>query len=726
MTAGSGASIESRRDYKDTPTGKYSYWSDELDSAQKTTRNWHKQADRIVQRYLGQVQSRGDGEISTGVHNPTLLNLFHSNVKTLESMLYGNVPTIDVSRRYAQADDDEGRIAAEIMERLLNLDVQASPDTIECILKSTLQDRLTAGLGCARVRYTVGDSPTDEDVPIDYYFWSDVLWGWSRDWAGVPWIAFRNYMTKDEIKKRWGEKAANNVVLKQQRATGSEEEDSPDTESNGPWMKAEVWEIWDKQSRTVKFVTIGYERILEEVEDPLKLDNFFPTPPFLVANPTTKLYIPTPDFTLAQDLYNEVDTLQSRISIITEAVKVVGVYDGSAGEVNRMFNEGVENQVIPVDNWALFGEKGGLQGVIDWFPIEDVVAALERLRGLRDETIVLLQQVTGMADVMQGSLNNQYEGVGQSQIKAKFGSSRIQSLQDQFAQFASGLMQLKAEIISKHFEPQTIFQRANMTYSKDDPEQIMRAIELIKKPKEARLRVVIRPESVAMIDYAELKNERTEYLTAISTFMQSAGALMDQDPTAKPFLLQLLQWGLAGFKGSSEIEGVIDKAIETSEKAQQENQGQPSPEEQAMQQQQQMAMQLEQAKVEGQLAVVQAKSQSDQALREQDRQADIDTEMARHQTKMAELQANNAAKMAEIEAKLLSDIRLEEIQSGINAQQHAAQVGNEMQKDQANTQLEIQKEATKTSLKIQEMAASTAGKIKEAQAKPAPSTGGED
>jgi len=69
-------------------------------------------------------------------------------------MLYGSVPKIDVSRRYADANDDKSRVAAEIMQRLLNEDVQVNGKEIDNVLRSALQDRFTAGLGTAKVRYT--------------------------------------------------------------------------------------------------------------------------------------------------------------------------------------------------------------------------------------------------------------------------------------------------------------------------------------------------------------------------------------------------------------------------------------------------------------------------------------------------------------------------------------------------------------------------------------------
>ena len=541
-----------------------------------------------------------------------------------------------------------------------------------------------------------------ESAPIEYYFWGDVLWSWARNWSEVTWVAFKNYLTKDEIEKRFGKHAADNIPLKKQKmATGDEASDSETNDS--AWTKGEIWEIWDKKTRTVHWIAIGYDKQLDEKKDPLGLADFFPVPPFFIANVTTALYVPTADFTLSQDLYNEVDRLQTRISVLTEAVKAVGVYDASADGVQRMMKEGFDNDLIPIENWALFSEKSGLKGTVDWLPIQDVVNALDKLRGLRDETIQLLQQITGMSDVMQGGLSNQYEGVGQSQMKAKFGSIRVQALQDQFARFAGDLMQIKAEVISRHFDPQTIFKQANMAAS-PDKDMAQEAIELIKNPEEAMLRIDIRPESVAMVDYAHLKSERTDYINALSTFMQSASPLMDSDPSAKPFLLELLSWGLAGFKGASEIEGVIDRAIDASKKEAQQPE-QPDP-----------AAAAQQAKQQGEMQKIQAKAQSDMALRDQDKQADIETAMAQHRMKLEEVDAGMRSKLAEINAKMQADLTVEQAQTQMNIAQQQQGVQNEMLKDQANHQMDMQAEGLKTGLKIKEITTGASAKILETKA----------
>lgn len=736
MTGMHGAAIEGRDQFGEDKRGQYSFWEEELRASQKSRRNWHKLADKIYRRFL---DSRRDTELQRETAQiPFRLNLFHSNVTMLTSMLYGTVPTVDVSRRYADAKDDVGRVAAEMMERLLNNDIADNGAEYNAVLRSTLQDRLIPGLGCARCRYEVETemiseqvSMTDElgntievtqeservireDVPIDYFYWRDILWGWGRNWTEIQWIGFRSYLTKKEVTDRWGKKVSNKLTFKKQLVT-DDQDVTEDPDKSSPWQKAAIWEIWDKAKRKVIYVHQGYDRVLETKDDPLGLEDFYTCPPFFMANPTTTLYAPTPDFHLAQDLYNEVDSLQTRISIITEAVKVVGVYDAGSADIQRMFKEGVDNTLIPVENWALFGEKGGLQGSIDWFPLMDVVGALDKLRQVRDETIELLYQVTGMSDVMRGG-GKQYEGVGQAALKAKFGSVRVQALQDEFATFASNLLEIKAEIISKHFDPQTIARKSNIAATAD-AQLAMPAIELIKNYHEARLKVVIRPESVAMVDYAQLKGERTDYLNALSTFMQSAAPLIEQDKKMKPFLFELLAWGLSGFKGASEIEGVIDRAIAEGQK-ESEQEEKPDPAQQAMQMQMQMQQQMEQMKQQGELAKIQAKAAADQQIREQDMQADVQTAMASHQAKLAEINADMQSELAQTEAKMTADIMVEQVQTQANIAQTQAGAESEIQKDAAGAQIEIAKEQEKSALKINEIATTAAGKIREAEVKP--------
>jgi len=275
---------------------------------------------------------------------------------------------------------------------------------------------------------------------------------------------------------------------------------------------------------------------------------------------------------------------------------------------------------------------------------------------------------------MRGQLDNQYEGVGQSEIKAKFGSVRIQALQEEFATFVGDLMQLKAEVIARHFSPQTIAKQSALAMT-PDAEMIPQAVALIKNFDEFKLRVTVKPESLAMLDYAQLKNERTAYLNGLSQFLQSAAPMIEQDKRSLPFLLEMLKWAMAGFKGSAEVEGIMDKAIDMLSKAPPEPDA-PTPEETRSK----MQLELEQMRQQGKERETQMKGQLEMQIREHDQQADIATEQAKMQFAQQLEQFKAQMQTQIMAAKLQADVQTELMTSQINAQQNQAGIDGEIQK----------------------------------------------
>ena len=708
MEVDTQTSVNSMKDAKKNAKARQSYWGKELDQAQKRVKKFHKRGGKIVDRYIG----AGDNE---DILKQSRLNLFHSNTKTLQSMLYGNLPKVDVSRRYADSKDDGARVAAEIFERLLNLDVQENGKEYDAVLRSCLQDRLLPGLGCARVSYKVetgademgNEVMVSEEAPVTYYYWKDMLWSWGRNFSTLRWIAFRNDLDEDAFKERFGEEKAKNLEFKEMATNTDADGGDVGDHDKDIIKKVEVWEVWDKDTLKVEWFTKGSTEILDSKDDTLGLKGFFPCPPFFMANATTTDYLPTADFVLSEDIYNQIDLLETRINKITEAVKVVGVYDKSSTGVKQMLKEGTENELIAVENWAMFGEKGGLQGQIDWLPVEEIANTLNKLVQQRDQQIALLQQVSGMSDVMAGGLNNQYEGVGQTNQKAKFGSVRVQALQDEFATFATDLMQLKAEVIEKHFSPETIVKMSNIGQSMD-PQLIPQAIQIIKDP-DRPFRVEIRPESVAMVDFAQLKNERTEFMSALSMFLQSAGPMMEKSQASTPYLLEMLKWTMAGFKGASEIEGVLDKAIESAVEEAQQQAANPKPD---------PALAAERAKSQAEMQKIQAKAQADMQVRQSDLQADTQTIEIQSQADIGKIIADNQADLKEIEAKMVANIQEEIATSQANVEQQNQATMGEMSKTIHKLQSELEKISASAAIDIQKEAAKAEIEIAKESAKP--------
>lgn len=619
-------------DFADTPQGWAQRWQVELKSSREALEKWHRQGEKIVKRYRDERSAEQDGD--------TRWNLFTTNVQTQQASLYGQTPQVSVSRRFADSDDDVGRVAGELLQRLLNTDIEKDSDTFRQALKYSLQDRLLPGFGLDRIRYEVewedvagveamldpatgaelaaAVPPTRrkayECVATDYLHWQDVLWSPARVWHEVTWLAFRALMDMRQFTARFdpdGSKGLWQAVPK----AGKPKDGSEDGRTCHPWDRVEVWEIWDKVGRKVDWYVEGYGATLDSIPDPLGLDGFFPCPMPLLANATTDTLVPRPDFVLAQDFYNEIDLLGTRITLLERAVRVAGVYDKSMGALQRLVGEAGNNELIPVDNWAAFAEKGGIKGVIDWLPLEQIVNAITTLQQRQQALRDMLYEVTGMSDIMRGASDPRETATAQG-IKARFGSVRLQYLQDEVARFATDIQRLKAEVISRHFDVESILRQANAEYM-FDKELAPKAAELIKS-RFGLYRIEVKPEAVSLQDFAALRNEKMEVVSSLASFMQGVAPLAQQVPGSAPFLLQMLKWAVSGLRGASTIEGVLDKAIAAAEQAQQQAEEQgpkqqpPDPKVLAQQMKGQQEMAKIQAETQADLIRIQAETQANE------------------------------------------------------------------------------------------------------------------
>ena len=562
------------------------FWEVEIKSAEKRRERFVKRGDKIVRRFLAESENT--------TSETKRLNLFSSNVVTLRSMLFGSTPKVEVGRRYNDPNDDIARVASLIFSRVLNADITGPSGSFSTALRCVLDDRLLPGLGVARVRYALEETDEDysESAEVEYVHWRDFMWGWARTWEEVPWVAFASYLSKKECEERFGEAKASTLEFSKPSA----ESEKGDDDSSAPWKRARILEIWHKRSRKVYWYSSESNTVLDERDDPYGLEQFFPCPRPLIANATTNQLMPLADYMLAQDLYDEIDYLEERIINITRAIRAVGTYDKSTPELRRVLTDACENELIPVDNWAQFSEKGGIDGAISWMPLEALAGTLDKLRALRDENIALLYQVTGMSDILRGHASGSRVTATEQSLKAKFGSIRIQALQDEFANFASDLQRLRAELIANHFEDQTILAQSNIAMSVEGVEILGPALSLIRSDQR-EWRIEIRPESVAMVDYAQVRAERSEYLNTLAVYLQSAQAMAKEMPGSVPMLLEIMKWGMMGFKGSNEIEGVVDKTIDGIQQAQKQQASQPpqpDPVQQAQLAEKQQSMQFAQ------------------------------------------------------------------------------------------------------------------------------------
>jgi hypothetical protein len=545
------------------------YWTRELQASRKWLSKWHTQARNCERKYLLQPQevegSRGE------------FPLFWSNVETILASMYGQIPKVTVDRANLDPNDDAARVASIIIERIFNYEAEDLESSPYYVMQDCIQDRLVSGLGVAWARYefkseqvpiapglddaagepVTMDVITEERCPLDYVRWEDFLYSPCRRWIDKRWMARRVPMSRRDLVKRFGPAAMGVPLALKGASTRQNRDDDPLRAQVED--QADVWEIWCLTTRTAYWYVAGHERLLDTKEDPLGLADFFPVRRPLIATHLTNAFLPRPDYIFAKSQYEEMELIAQRCTMLTEACKLVGVYDKTADGVQRMLNQAAHNQLIPVDNWAMFAEKGGIRGQVDWLPLEMVVKTLEYLTSRKMTLSTEVFELLGISDIQRGMAASRETATTQ-RLKAQFGSARATKATAEISRFVTDCYRMRAEIICRHWQPQTIMTVSQIDKT-PDAQLAGEAVQLMKTDPTIAMRVKISAENITAPDWELEKSLRVDFLGALSGFLASASGMVEKFPGTAQSMLQIVQWVASGFKGAKSIEGVMDQAL---------------------------------------------------------------------------------------------------------------------------------------------------------------------
>jgi len=565
------------------------WWCAEIARTEKELDNqWRRSALKVVDRYLDIRSDNSTGDATCKY------NIFWANVQILKSALYATTPSPAVTRQYGDAKDDVARTAALMLERILMFGINRDESDMHQAFKAAVEDRLIPGMGQVWLRYEAetevyevpaitdpmtgvelapaseGERIVSEAAPADYVHWGDFIWSPARTWDEVWWVARRVWMRKKQFCARFGDEKYKELSSEASLAQKTEGK-MPKGFKKG---RVEVFEVWCKETEKVYWCSSSLEQCLEDMDDPLGLDEFFPCPRPLFATHSTSDVTPRPDYVMCQDQYDELDVLNDRISILTKALRLVGVFDESMPQLKTLLT-GPEFTMVPVSNWAMFSEKGGMQGAVDWFPVADIATVLEKLMVQRQAVIGQIYELTSISDIMRGSSNPRETAKAQS-LKAQYSSVRLQLTQQDVGTFVQHAMRLKAEIVCKHFQPESIIQQSQIQYT-ESGQYAQAAVELLKNFQSSEYRIEVSEESLSMADYTAERELRMEYVTAVGQFISQTAQMSVQMPQALPYILRILQWATAAFRGSNDIESVFDEAVAAASQPQPPQQGEAPP-----------------------------------------------------------------------------------------------------------------------------------------------------
>ena len=632
---------------------EYQDWYNTIGQYERTFKEWEGRADKIVKRYRDDSRTR---------NNPNAkFNILWSNVQTITPAIFARLPRPDVSRRFRD-NDPIGRVASMMLERALDYEITHYGD-YKSAMNQSVTDRLLGGRGTSWVRYEphiVGseadDMPEDgleitEDIdeaeteggmyredqerieyecaPVDYVHWRDFGLTVARTWEEVTAIWRKVYLGRPALVERFGEDLGGRIPLDTKPETSKSF-----SEKMGEGAKeACIYEIWDKTSGEVIWLSKSMGEILDTRADPLELENFWPCPKPLFSTLTTDSLVPIPDFVLYQDQARQLDTLADRIDGFIQALKVRGVYDASEPSLARLFSEGENNTLLPIKNWGAFAEKQGMQGAINLVDIAPIAQALTMSYQAMEQVKGQIYEIMGIADIQRGQTDPN-ETLGAQVIKSNNAAGRLKTMQHAVVDFATELLSIKAQIICNHFTDDTIVKISGaMQLSDTDKQYIQPALALLRDESAKNFRIEVTSDSMIFQDEMQEKQDRMEFLSAIGGFMQQVIPAAQAVPEMTPMLMEMVKFAVTAFKAGKGLEGIIDETADKFREQAKAQEGQPkppTPEQQKLQGQ----MQLEQAK----LQASQQQAQQTMQLEQQKMQMQMELEKAKQEYQAQENQ----------------------------------------------------------------------------------------
>jgi hypothetical protein len=594
MSDSASEAYEDREDAGQDEAGLARLWLDSIALARKNEADWRKAATEARERY------RGDSKNNQGKR----FNILYANTQITLPAIYNSTPIPDVRRRFGDADP-AGKVAAQVLERSLSYSFDAYD--FGGNMRAVVFDSVLAGRGVLRVRYEPSFEETEEEqreeaeeyaeeaaqpaaprlvfqkVCVEHVNWQDFIIGPGRKWEEVPWIGFEHRLTRDELEDRFGDIGATmplDIVTDDARARNSDPRDVPDVFKRGT-----VYEVWDKEEREVLFVAPSLpSKILKRVDDPLGLQDFWPMPRPIYDVVDSGSLVPIVPYSLYKDQAEELDRVTRRIDLLVEQCRYRGLRAADISEFESLARA-KDGEFIAVENAMQFAERG-LDKAIWHAPLETLVSVIVQLMQHREALKATIYEITGLSDIVRGASVASETATAQ-QIKAQFGSIRIQDRQAEVQRMARDAVRLMAELIGEKFEPETLGlmtgvdlpqaqqkmmaqQAAMMAQQAGQPvppeiEQVLTVpswddvMQVLRSDAMRGYRVDIETDSTVQADVARLKTNAAEFVQGFGGFIQAVGPAVQAGAMPMDVVADLLTAFARNFKLGRQAEDALER-----------------------------------------------------------------------------------------------------------------------------------------------------------------------
>lgn len=569
-------------------------WLNRISKARQKEERWRARSKKIIAKYRDDSGFGDDSTASNEDCGENTFNILWANTETLLPALFSSVPKPDVRNRYLN-QDKAAEQAGQVIERCLSYSLDLY--SFKSVMKSCVKDYLLTGRGVVRTtlvpKYDTQATPlTDEmgmpaigedgqpitedkevmigqEVKCELVPWDSFVIEPAKRWSEVTWVAFIHMLSKEDFKKYFPD--AQLIAA------------SKETTTYGVDAKYQVYEIWDKSKKKVYFVGQA-EEALKVLEDPLKLEHFWPISEPLYSITTNETLVPVPEYAIYQQQAHEINTISYRITDLVRSCKFIGIYDSAETAISRVLNSN-DSEFIPVTSNRL--REGGIRSVLDLVDISPIVKVLGQLYAQRDQAKSIIYEVTGISDIIRGETSASETATAQN-IKASYAGLRLRDRRDNINRFIVELLRMKAELICTFFPTKQKEEMSGikLDYSQHpmpspppgnfpDPMAIqqykmeVQKVMQLKQDADNTLKILdsdilrnykidIESDSTILGDMNQEAQHRASVIASIAQFLTTVTPLVAQGALPIETAKAMLKFGLQPEKLTRELEDALD------------------------------------------------------------------------------------------------------------------------------------------------------------------------
>lgn len=673
----------------------------EIDTIQKNERTtpdfwrrWIKSAEKAAEEHWeksrvawAEYENRGaieGSEVKRGYP------IYWSSCKTLEPAFYSRTPKITTERRF-DINDDVASTACLIVERLGKYLVDSCD--FDAIMQAAVADFIHADKSTLQLLYEHDEESINSRVDLTQSY-PEYLQGDGKPWTGevmqdatgffgtaidakpinqkiyltacrydeilhtpdakseeeIREKAYYFFMNRDEAEKRFPGKNIN-WKSKREGAGRNADHDRDRVESVGEYI--EGWEIWSKPEKKVYWMSNQcQDGFLDERDDPYKLTRFFPSPPFIIGSKPSKSLYPTPIFWQVAPLLEELHTSADKISRLIHGIRRRAVVDPSLEDLVFALESLEAGEFVVAKNFASIVEKGGVENLIWYIPVQELVQAINELTVLQEKFKNEFFEWFGVPDILRGA-TEAVESASAQQLKAESAHDRFKWQKKQIAKLAEGGIQQMVDLALGIYSDEKLAECTGAQFMPPAHQQrFPAALELLRSDVATNIRISIETDSMSFVDEQLRSHQANQAVQTITQGLKEISQMIQISPQAAAVGLQALLLTLdtmpAGKKFQDDVKQTLEALIEQAK--------QPPPEEPPPPDYQMMMIQIEQQKVQNDGMKAQLENQNKQReleRKEYELQLKSGTETAGMQLKQYQAQTEEVMQrfLAELEAQ---------------------------------------------------------------------------